>query len=230
MSATPIFRVRGLAEGFEDGQFLLDSFDASLAQLAEIGSGGQWGSKPLSERPGLENRIKIFEQARRYQTTGEGDPILIFIVEAEIPQSAVDELPASVYVRTNDAGAKLVVVGSVMLSEGIYPHYMGPHLDKKAIGKELDGTRDYIYLEALITDYRTRGWRKGAGAALIEHAQRFCRERGKLILYLDAYSGNDRKLVRYYEQQGFSVVDDFENPVADGSKWPGAFLRMNVAA
>ncbi|KAI0183677.1 hypothetical protein EV127DRAFT_446288 [Xylaria flabelliformis] len=230
MSSTPTFHIRSLREGIEDGEFMIAAFDASLAQLASIGSGGQWGSKPLSERGRLDERTKIYEQAQRYQSTGEGDPIRIFVIEAEIPSSVnADELPTSVYIRTDDAGKKFLIVGSMMLSEGLYPHYMRQHFEKESIKKELDGTKDYIYVEALITDYRAGPWRKGSGAALLEYSRRFCQERGKRILYLDAWAGNGRKLVKYYEGQGFSLIDDFESPTPDGSKWHGAFLRMDLA-
>ncbi|KAI1199444.1 acetyltransferase [Nemania serpens] len=230
MSTTPTFQIRGLDEGPEDGQFMIDSFDASLVQLATIGSGGQWGSEPFSARSNAGDRIKIFEQAKRYQTTGEGDPIRLFIAEVEIPASTATttDLPESARIRTGDGGEKFLAVGYVMLSEGICPPYMRLQFDKDAIKKELDGTRDYIYLEALITDFRTGPWRKGAGAALIEHARRFCRERGKSIIYLDSYAGNDRKLVRYYEKQGCTVVDDFAGLNTNGVMWHGTFYRMDV--
>ncbi|TGJ79582.1 hypothetical protein E0Z10_g9178 [Xylaria hypoxylon] len=229
MPNTPTFHIRGLIEGSSDIQFIVDAFDASIPQLASIGSGGQWGSEPFSERSNIGEKIKIFEQAQRYQLTGEGDPIRIFVIEAEIPSSAVDELPASVRVRADDTGKNFLAVGSVMLSEGMYPPYLRPYFDKDTIKKELDGTRDYIYLEALITDYRTGPWRKGAGAALIEHSRQFCHERGKPILYVDSYGGNDRKLVKYYEAQGFLVVDDFEPLKPDGSKWPGVFYQLGIS-
>ncbi|KAI1742666.1 acetyltransferase [Xylaria scruposa] len=229
MSSTPTFHVRGLREGFEDGEFMIAAFDASLVQLASIGSGDQWGSEPLSERGRLDERTKIFEQAQRYQSTGEGDPIRIFVIEAEIPSSvSADELPASAHTRTDDAGKKYLIVGSVMLSEGIYPHYMRQQFEKDSIKKELDGTKDYIYVEALITDYRAGPWRKGSGAALLEYSEQFCRERGKRILYLDAWAGNGRKLIKYYEGRGFSLIDDFDVSTPDGSKWPGAFLRKDL--
>ncbi|KAI0466750.1 acetyltransferase [Xylaria cf. heliscus] len=226
MSPTPNFHIRGLREGLEDGEFMIAAYDASLAQLASIGSGGQWGTTPLSERGDMDARIKIFEQARRYQTTGEGDPIRIFVIEAEIGDT--DEVPAAAHVRTDDVGKKFLAVGSVMLSEGLYPYYLRPHFEKESIKKELDGTKDYIYVEALITDYRTGSWRKGSGAALLDHAQRFCRERGQSILYLDAYAGNDKKLLKYYEGQGYSVVDDFVSTKPDGSTWHGALLRLDL--
>ncbi|KAI1748030.1 acetyltransferase [Xylaria castorea] len=227
MSPTPTFHIRGLRDGLEDDEFMIAAFDASLVQLASIGSGGQWGSEKLVERGVLDERTKVVEQAKRYQSTGEGDPIRIFVIEAEIPSSVdADELPASVHLRTDDAGKRFLPVGSVMLSEGLYPQYMRLHFDKDLIKKELDGTKDYIYVEALITDYRAGPWRKGAGAALLEHSQKYCRERGQRILYLDAYAGNGRKLVKYYEGQGYSLVDNFENnPTPEGAR---VFLRMDL--
>ncbi|KAI1177700.1 acetyltransferase [Nemania sp. FL0916] len=225
MSGTPTFHIRGLSEGTEDGQFMIDAFDASLAQLASIGSGTQWGTTPFAERDGIEERTKVFEQAQRYQKTGEGDPIRMFIIEAEVPASALAELPESVHVRTGDAGEKFLAVGSVMLSKGMFPQYLRPHLGQEALKKELDGTSEYIYLEGLVTDFRTGPWRKGAGAVLIKHAEDFCRERGQRILYLDSYAGNNGKLVRYYEGQGFRVIDHFEQPVPDGLR---AFYRKDV--
>ncbi|KAI1439134.1 acetyltransferase [Xylaria sp. CBS 124048] len=230
MSSPPTFRfhVRRLDEGPEDIQFLIASFDAALPYLAAIGSADQWRSQPFSERPDVADQLKELEQVRRYQRTGDGDPIQMFIAEAEIPPSAVDELPASVHVRTAIDKKKLLAVGSVRLLEGICPAYVRAHFDQDPIRRELDGATDYVYLEALITDYRTGSWRKGSGAMLVEYARQFCREKGKKALYLDAFAGNGRKLVKYYEKQGFSVVDDFEHPVPNGSKWPGALLRMDI--
>ncbi|KAI1826060.1 acetyltransferase [Xylaria intraflava] len=227
MSGAPTFHVRELGEGSEDVQFMMDAFDSTLPRLAAIGSGGQWGSVPASERSNVNDLLKSLGQARRYRSTGEGDPIWFFIIETEIPSTALDELPASVHVRTSN-DKKFLAVGCVKLSEGICPHYIRGHFDKDIIRKELEGNTDYLYLEALITDYRTGSWRKGSGAALVEYSRHFCRGRGKTVLYLDAYAGNDGKLVKWYETQGFSVVIEVEHPTPTGSKWPGAILRMDV--
>ncbi|KAK5628946.1 hypothetical protein RRF57_004661 [Xylaria bambusicola] len=230
MATTPIFHMRGINESLGDGQFMIDAYDASLPHLASIGSGKQWGSTPFAGRSDQEEKIKVFRQAEHYQLTGEGPPVQIFIVEAEIPFSATDELPSSVKVREDADGKNLLPVGTMMLSQGLYPHYMATLFNQDPVKRELDGTQHYIYLEGLITDFRAGAWRKGAGAALIECARQFCREKGKKILYADAYSGNDRRLVKYYETQGFYVIDDFEAIKPDGSIWPGVFLRLDVPA
>lgn len=232
MSTKPTFHIRRLGDLAKDGQFMIDAYDSTLPQLAAIGSGGQWGLETFSEKRDLEAQTKVVVQAKRYQETGEGDPVRIFLIEAEVDDdpAALAELPDSVYVRAGEAGGKkLLAVGSVMLSEGIYPSYLRPHFNQDAIKKALDGTSDYVYLEALITDYRAGKWRKGAGAALIEFSRQYCREKGKRVLYGDSYSGNDGKLVKYYEGQGFHVVDYFEAVKPDGSTWPGAFFGADSA-
>ncbi|KAI1361644.1 acetyltransferase [Xylaria arbuscula] len=230
MATTPTFHVRGISESLGDGQFMIDAYDASLPQLASIGSGKQWGSTPFAGRSDTDEKIKGFKQAEHFQLTGEGPPVLIFLIEAEIPPSAVGELPSSVHARKDENGKTLLPVGTMMLSKGLYPHYMGAFFNQEPVKKELDGTQDYFYLEGLITDFRAGAWRKGAGAALINYARQFCRDKGQRILYADAFSGNDRKLVQYYEKQGFYVVDGFEAIKPDGSKWTGVFLRLDVPA
>lgn len=229
MSTKPIFHIRGLDDLASDGKFMIDAYDSTLPQLAAIGSVGQWGLEPFSEKRDQAEREKVVRQAKRYQDTGEGDPVRIFLIEAEIDAADLSELPDSVSVRAGaEAGKTLLAVGTVMLSEGIYPYYLRPHFNQDAVRNALDGTADYVYLEALITDYRAGKWRKGAGAALIEFSKGYCREKGKRILYGDSYSGNDGKLVKYYEGQGFHVVDYFVAVKPDGSTWPGAFFGAEI--
>ncbi|KAI0965071.1 acetyltransferase [Xylaria arbuscula] len=231
MSTTPIFHVRGL-HGFEDNQFMIDAYDSTLPHLASLGSGGQWGSTKFAERDNAGDRAKVVTNALRYQETGEGDPVLMFIIEAEVPSASINEVPASVRanIRTDEAGRTLLPVGTVMLSDGIYPFYVGRHFDQPALKDALEASRDYIYVEALITDFRAGPWRKGAGAVLIEHSRKFARERGRRALYADAYSGNERKLLQYYENLGFSLVDYFNAQKPDGTVWPGAVLGLVLPA
>lgn len=196
-SATPAFHIRPLDfNGMEDIQFLIDSYDASLVQLASIGSGGQWGTQKFAERPDQAEKTKMFEEIKEYYLTGKGKPIRYFIAEVEIPPSAVDELPVSVRIRTDGDGKKFLAVGSVMITEGDCPYYIRLQFDKDSVKTALEGRDDYIYLEGLITDFRTGSWRKGSGAVLIEYARQYCREKGKRSIFLDSYAGNGRKLVK----------------------------------
>jgi len=246
------FHIRGLTEGPEDIRFMIEAFDAALPELAAVGSGEQWGTVTFAQRPDKNEKLKVLEQARGYQTTGEGDPIQIFIAEVEIPSPATDELPASMRIRTDDDGKKFLAVGSVMLSEDIFPEYMKMQFDQPTVKQALDGTSDYVYLEALITDFRTGSWRKGAGAALIERCRQYCKEKGIKTIYLDGYAGNNRilprrvisisdhgamaqwcdmisnsSICRYYESQGFSLVQDCIFHLPDKIRTM-AFFRMDV--
>ncbi|KAI0206804.1 acetyltransferase [Astrocystis sublimbata] len=223
---TPDFHIRSIKQGPEDEDFILAAFDASLPQLASIGSGGQWGSQPFSEREDTGARLP-FQQAQRYQATGEGDPIYVFIIEAEVQDE--DKLPASLDIRTDESGKRLVRVGTVMFLEALYPKIASELFDRDVVKKALDGTNDYIYVEALVTDVRVGELRKGAGVAMLDHARQFCRDKAKDKLHLIAYSGNDRKLVKYYESQGYSAVEDFVYTRPSGEKWPGAFMSLKLA-
>ncbi|KAI0392082.1 acetyltransferase [Xylariaceae sp. FL0594] len=239
MSAKPKFHIRGLTPGPDDIRFMAEAYDSTLPHLAASGSGEQWGTTPFSERADKDEKLKTFEQARQFQETGQGDRhIRIFIaeveVEVEVP-SSLHELPSSVRVRTdnndNDNNKKqFLAVGSVMISRGIFPSYMRLQFDRHPAVKEalLEGKDDYVYLEGLITDFRTGPWRKGAGSALIAHCREYCRENGIKTIYLDGYSGNDRVLPKYYESQGFTLVQDLEFHMPDDKIRTLAFLRIDV--
>jgi ribosomal protein S18 acetylase RimI-like enzyme len=62
--------------------------------------------------------------------------------------------------------------------------------------------------------------RRGVGARLLEHAQVLAQEIGARLLRLDCFAGDDSKLVRYYESNGFTVTAEFDGKAYDGSPWP----------
>ncbi|KAI1324740.1 acetyltransferase [Xylariaceae sp. FL0255] len=226
--STPIFLIREAKES--DGQFLADSFDSSVRHLATIGSIGQWGTELFSQRQNASNDKdeKVVRQALRYMSTGEGKPVCVYIAEVEIPSSAVKELPESVHTRTDNEGKFFLAVGTVRLSDDFMPDYVRAFLHQDKLKNELDGKKDYVWLEALITDFRTGSWRKGAGAALIRYSEEYCRRKSMSTLYVDSWAGNNGALVKYYEGQGFSVIDFFEGPKPDGSVWHGAIYKKKV--
>ncbi|KAI8947812.1 acetyltransferase [Xylaria longipes] len=226
MSTGSVFMIREAVES--DGQFITDAFDATLIQLAAIGSGSQWGSQPFMERADRDEAVRVMQQALRFMSTGEGEPIRIFIAEVEIPPSQVEELPDSLNMRRDSEGRTFLAVGTVRLSEDMMPGYVRKLFVQDPIRQELEGKKDYVYLEALITDFRAGRWRRGAGAALIRHAQEYCLQKSKPTLYVDSWAGNDKKLVKYYEGQGFSVIDYFTGPGRYGGDWSGAVYRMEV--
>ena len=70
-----------------------------------------------------------------------------------------------------------------------------------------------IYISLLITSQSVR--RVGVGTALLEAIRNSTRELGIPLLRVHCWSGGDRKLISYYEGQGFTPTIDV--PVKDTS-------------
>ncbi|KAI1262287.1 acetyltransferase [Xylariaceae sp. FL1019] len=214
-----------------DGQFLLDAFDAALPALAARGSGAQWGSTPYPDLPPdqQEKRTLIVRQAWRFQATGEGNPIRLFVAEKEITPEEADSFKEPVHIRDDEDGKKFLAVAFVRLAEDLLPDYIAALSEsRESMKNELVGKKDYVYLEALIADFRTGEYRKGAGGALIKFAKEYCLEKQKPTLYLDSWAGNEGTLIKYYRSHGFSVFDEFRVTKPDGSEWHGAVYRLDV--
>ncbi|MFI6478739.1 GNAT family N-acetyltransferase [Nonomuraea sp. NPDC050663] len=78
-----------------------------------------------------------------------------------------------------------------------------------------------LYVQALVIDRAFAGRKVGAG--LLEWAEREARARGKRVLRVDCYAGDDGALVGFYEGCGFVR----EEPFTVG-QWPGMVLRMEL--
>ncbi|MFD0742807.1 GNAT family N-acetyltransferase [Phytohabitans flavus] len=95
------------------------------------------------------------------------------------------------------------------LGVGAAMHYVPP------------ATEPELYVNLLVTGRAFAG--RGVGARLLDHAREMARERGAHLLRVDCYAGGDRKLVRYYEGQGFTATDTFAV-----SEWPGQVLVQRL--
>ncbi|MFJ9536975.1 GNAT family N-acetyltransferase [Streptomyces sp. NPDC101225] len=78
------------------------------------------------------------------------------------------------------------------------------------------------YIHWLASDRRYQG--HGIGSALLAHAAEETRRAGITLLRVDCYAGQDGKLVRYYEDNGFSRTETYV--VGDG--WPGQVLARRL--
>ncbi|KAL2127801.1 hypothetical protein VTI74DRAFT_10152 [Chaetomium olivicolor] len=202
-----------------DAKFITSAFDSCLPHLASIGSARQWGTTPLSSsRPHfLTRHVTAIADAEKYRLSGSGSPVRVLIAEALLPPS----------------GEEFIPVGAATLRGGYFPQYV---LDQKHLqditSRALAGEEGkFMFLEILVTDFSesTKAYRKGAGAALVEYAREWAgRELGMGVMYVDCWAGNEGKLVRFYETQGFKSVDGFVVEKPDGEKWPGMFLRMDL--
>ena len=79
------------------------------------------------------------------------------------------------------------------------------------------------YVHLLASDRRFKGY--GVGGALLAHAAEATRRAGISLLRVDCYAGDDRKLVAYYESNGFTATEAF---VVGADKWPGQVLARRV--
>ena len=79
------------------------------------------------------------------------------------------------------------------------------------------------YIHWLASDRRFKG--HGVGSALLAHAAEATRRAGVSLLRVDCYAGDDGKLVRYYEDNGFTRTDAF---TVGENKWPGQLLARRV--
>lgn len=79
------------------------------------------------------------------------------------------------------------------------------------------------YIHWLASDRRFKGL--GVGSALLAHAAEETMRAGVSLLRVDCYAGDDGKLVRYYESNGFTRVEAFKVGEND---WPGQLLARRV--
>ncbi|GKT43061.1 uncharacterized protein ColSpa_03242 [Colletotrichum spaethianum] len=217
-----------------DDTFIVEAFDSTISYLEAIGSGGMWGSRLFSETEGfMEETAEDIRKSERYRTTGEGDALRIFIADVGVEPSAIPlpnstTKPPGPRYWTADDGTRMLSVGVAFVRENWLPGHVKSQFHVDAIRTELQGNEGFVYLDVLVTDFRTGHHRKGAGEALVRKAKDYGLEKKMKVLYVDAWAGNGRKLVEFYEKLGFSIVADFEMKRANGTIWPGTLLRIGL--
>ncbi|ELS54106.1 GNAT family N-acetyltransferase [Streptomyces viridochromogenes] len=78
------------------------------------------------------------------------------------------------------------------------------------------------YIHWLASDRRFKG--HGLGSALLAHAAEATRRAGVSLLRVDCYAGDDGRLVRYYESNGFVRTETYRGK----DDWPGQVLARRV--
>jgi len=79
------------------------------------------------------------------------------------------------------------------------------------------------YIHWLASDRRFKG--HGVGSALLTHAADETARAGISLLRVDCYAGDDGKLVRYYEANGFVRTETY---TVGEHQWPGQVLARRV--
>lgn len=223
------FIIRDDTQAPRDADFILAAFDGSLPHLASKGSGQQWGARPFSERDGVRDRVESWIAVSEASRRGEQgvEPGRLFIAEVELPSEGQEG--DGLFVRTDvQSGKELLSVAAAGVRKDWWPTYFKQfdHLQKLADSEDAAG--GVMYLEVLISDFRTGPARKGAGAVLLQKVKEYAVSKGATKLYLDCFAGNDENLVKFYEAQGFVSVADFVDEKSGG--WPGRVLKMDLTS
>lgn len=213
----PPIHIRPASTATDDWLRYLRNFDSQLPWLSSIGSSDQWGTSKRSNSENLraEYRGKVEASERGWNDPWSRDWVRAYIAEVEIARKELSsELLELATESTNDV-VRLPVAG--MILQGQASEYV------RDILPENDDNDPFIYLLYLMSDRRTAPHGKGAGAALISHAKDEALKLGFKRLCLDCWRGNNNKLVKYYEQQGFKAIGNFE-----AKNWPGAVMGMRL--
>lgn len=187
------FHIRHATLAAGDDKRILKYFDTQLPWLATVGSGDQWGAEGRSHIESYQDKYRS-KVDRSEATIAQGDKytsdwIRAYLIDAEVElQSLSDELKQMASSDQMDGRVRIPVAAMVLESEA--PEYVRSVLPKQ------DPDAPFVYLSYLLSDRRTSAINKGAGAALIKHAQEEIRNLGIGRLCGDCWAGNDRKLVK----------------------------------
>ncbi|KAH7014264.1 uncharacterized protein B0I36DRAFT_389215 [Microdochium trichocladiopsis] len=224
----------------DDGDFILGAFDSAIEYLPTIGSADQWGPELFSKRRGgsstqeMSTVVKSSVVHTAHQAAhpdelygasrGEGDNgegllhARVLIAESKVAGEEEQQQTSSRPV-------------AVLAYQDFVPAHLAAHPDFRPSAEAINAREgSYIYVWALVSDFRAgHAARKGAGQALLRETLRIAKKHGVAWMYVDCWTGNERRLVQYYERQGFKLVKDFLFEKPDGSIWPGSLLEIDMA-
>ncbi|KXJ87462.1 hypothetical protein Micbo1qcDRAFT_167470 [Microdochium bolleyi] len=226
-----------------DEAHILDLFDSAIEYLPTIGSGDQWGpqlfSKQQSRQEGLSRIVTASVENQKNASPGD----LFDMSRDNIPHARILVAEST---PTTSGGA---VVGQKGVEKGeeedgeapavrvaglAYQDFVPPNMaanEQYRPSADMINAREgkFVYVWVLVSNFRVDAERrKGGGSALLGRTIELAKAHGKKWVYVDCWTGNDRKLVQYYERQGFSLVKDFLFEKPDGSMWPGSLLELDV--
>ncbi|KAK5996659.1 hypothetical protein PT974_01998 [Cladobotryum mycophilum] len=222
MPTSPPFVIRSATDQ-SDAAFIVASFDASVQHLSATGNADHWGTQPFSSKPGfLEETGREVAQSEVFRRTGEGERIRVFIAQAEDdddgPSAATED---GLHRRKEEEvgdGQRIktyIPIGAMTIRDDEFASHINttdilkPHLQQAK-------QSSFVYIDVVLTDFRLAPHkRQGAGAALIQRAKEYARERGKKSVY--------------YENLGFVPVQDYQVVQKTGKIWPARFFRFDLS-
>lgn len=216
MSTPPRFHIREAESAAGDGEFIIAAFDSALPYLASIGSQEQWGVTPFSQRNGwADETLQQVKDADAYRLMGKGEPLRMFIVEAEVSDIAMafaldfDDISGAVKsaderrrrhellhsrIEAED-GKHVLSVGFAFVRENWIPKYI---LEQEHVTVEDIDRESCVYIEVMVADHRvSSALRKGSGAALIQGIKEYGQKNQRRCLFIDGWAGNAKKLIGF---------------------------------
>ncbi|KAF2993514.1 hypothetical protein E8E13_001285 [Curvularia kusanoi] len=210
-----------------DEAFIISVFDASIPYLSSLGSEAQWGTSPFSSRPGwlseTQTQIRESEQNAAANTT---NALRILILEVVTTAEEMKVLSTEdVCQREQDDARRRMPVAFAFVRGNWLPSY----LPAAAVDQAGQSARDEsLYVEVMVSAGNCKDRPQGIGAAMLRELRVWGRCRGKKILYLDGWAGNDRELIRYYTQQGLQTIAEFNLPRKNKDPWLGTLMKLDI--
>ncbi|WP_031478831.1 GNAT family N-acetyltransferase [Streptomyces bicolor] len=133
------------------------------------------------------------------------------------PLSQSPKTVESVTRAVDEGDVFIAEVGDVPAATLTLGHSPGPYLAHLPPPGEPER-----YIHWLASDRRFKG--HGVGGALLAHAAEVTRRSGVSLLRVDCYAGDDGRLVRYYESNGFVRTETYLGK----DDWPGQVLARRV--
>ncbi|EON96206.1 putative gcn5-related n-acetyltransferase protein [Phaeoacremonium minimum UCRPA7] len=183
----------------EDVPAVLRLVDIAIEWLVSHGRTSQWGTEPRSKDPA---RIK---QATEFAESGG---MWLAVTKPDRGDQTKSEL------------GNEMASGDIVVKDGEW--VIGALTVGDAMSYVTPATEPELYIKFLITD---RSWAgSGLGTLLLDKARELARQANVTLLRVDCFAGQDQKLVKYYESQGFVRTESFER-----DNWQGQILvqRLN---
>ncbi|KAK9774806.1 hypothetical protein SCAR479_08626 [Seiridium cardinale] len=246
------FHIRDNLTHPDDTDFVVAAFDSCVPYCKSIGSAGMWGPELFSAKDGF---VKSTEEdvlgSERYRLAGAGEAVKIFIAERILDGESGNteagdrqeegatlqgqEEKDGLCYRTGDEkdGAghpkRFLKVGMAMVKLNWFPGYIRNQAIFANLIGEAEQAGEWLYVEVMISDFRTSCTsRRGVGSALLGYIKSFAQQSGARTVFVDAWSGNGGKLVRFYESNGFMAVDAYVLQRKNKEPWPAVVLRMDL--
>ena len=186
--------------------------DIAIEWLGSEGRTGQWGTEKASENP---ERIK---QLAGFVESG-GTWVLV-----DTNAAAAAASTATADDGSHNQGEGAVGSGGAQSRNRTLQGIIGAltvSSDAELKPWITPATEPELYISFLITH---RAWSgRGVGKRLMEQARKLAHAAGVSLLRVDCYAGDDGKLVKYYESQGFEKTEAFEE-----RGWKGQILAQRL--